>query len=155
MKILIDDLGATLVRMAEQLKLARCAAAAQGIATLDFTDEITVTVDLITGVNALERPSLSVAFPSETQTDNPESVQRQEQGLATSRSVASPFEGKSTSTKTELTSEQEEVQPYYMVQTIRESEKSVEKTVSTDTSDTHTGTGTSGKDTRTTENTYE
>ena len=156
MKLPIEQLSGFLVGVVEQIKLARCEAEKQGLATLLFDESFSVTVEVIAagGTNALVRPEESVSFESENRTLKPEEVQRQELGLGVSETVAAGFVGTSTSEKTEAKSVQTQKTPASITLSERTSEANLSETRTFEKAGGSTGTETRGGDTRTTNNFY-
>lgn len=157
MKIRIEDIASTLVQFVAQVKEARCQAAKDGIANLQFDEEFTFQMEVITegGVNFFDRPEVSVSDPVENLTKEPERRQRQESGIAVSESVALPFTATSESVKTEKASVSKAVTPERETITVQESEPTMEEVNSEEDQNGETLTGTSGGDRRETINTFE
>jgi hypothetical protein len=157
MKIRIEDISAELVRFVAQIKEARCKASKDGIANLQFDEEFTFQMEVITtdGLNAFDRPDISVAEPVESRSLEPEKIQRQEAGEQVSESVAAGFVSTSVSVKTEKASTTRQTTPEKESITTQESEPTVEVQESTEEQNGETLTGTSGGDSRTTINTFE
>jgi len=121
MKLTMDKLAETLVALAAQLKQARCDAACDAVADLEFSEEIQITVELIApgGLNLLETTEKSVQDPVINLTSSPETVVREENDATVSVSVAKAFTSTSTQVKTEEKSTTKNTTPFHEVVTER------------------------------------
>jgi len=103
------------------LKQAQCDARCNGVAEIEFDDEIQITVELIApgGLNLLEQTETSTQAPVINLTDNPVTIVSEENGEAVSVSVADAFTTVSVGTKHEEKSTTKTTNPYHEVVTER------------------------------------
>jgi hypothetical protein len=106
MKILLSQLAPTLVGIVEQIRDAVCKCQAQGVATLEGPEEITVQVEVIApeGLNALERVQTSEESGKATKT-TPETRSTLSTPEVISTRTTTETSEASTSTSTTLANE--------------------------------------------------
>lgn len=101
MKLPISQLKDALLEMIEQLRDAKCEAEKKGLATIDFGEEMTVSVELIAkgGTNAIERVTVSKNGEQVKRDVVPEISEVTEQGEEVATETASGAVTKETSTQ--------------------------------------------------------
>lgn len=106
MKILLEQLSPTLVGIVDQIRHAVCQCQAQGIATLEGPEEITVQVEVIApeGLNALERVQTSEESGKASKTTPETRSEQRTPEVISSRTTTETSEA-STSTSTTLANE--------------------------------------------------
>lgn len=106
MKILLSQLSPTLVGIVDQIRHAVCQCQAQGIATLEGPEEITVQVEVIApeGLNALERVQTSEESGKASRTTPETRSEQRTPEVVTKRETTETSEA-STSTSTTLANE--------------------------------------------------
>jgi len=121
MKIIVDKLAETLSAMVAQMKQAQCDSRCNGVAEIEFDDEIAITVELIApgGMNLLELTETSTQAPVVTLTDNPVTIVSEENGEAVSVSVVDAFTTVSVGTKHEEKSTTSNTTPLHTLTTTR------------------------------------